>query len=287
MSRTLTPKRSGSTLLEIPWRIIRPMPGQPREHFDPAKLEQLARSIRTVGQRTPVQVVPLENDRRHQYELIDGQRRWHAVQMAGLEDLRCEVFDVGDPELRYVMSVVANLCRQGHEPLEMAAAFRRMQRTMTLAEIADAIGMSVAHVTHHLSLLKLAPEVQAAMSPALGKQRLPYSAALMLTSLPHQDQVTALAKIKSLKTSPMRAVKSVVGTLVAQVRPGARKQTAKDVFRVIRSRIDRMRMDLVAIPTETFAGTLKTRGEDDVRAVRAALEEAAEQIDRLLATSAV
>lgn len=287
MPRIQQPRPSGSTLLDIPWKLIRPMPGQPREYFDPAKLDQLARSIKRVGQRTPVQVVPLANDRRHQYELIDGQRRWHAVQLAGLDDLRCEVFDVQCAETRYVMSVVANLCRAGHEPLEIARACKRMQATMTLEEIADALGMSVAWVSQHLSLLKLAPEVHKAMDPALGKKRLPYSAALLLAPLPHEEQVKALERIGEVKASPLRAVKAVVGTVTARIRPNARNTRPSDLFVLAKRRFERVRTDLATIASDAFTDVLKTRQPEEVRATRAALEEIAREVERLLAAPAV
>jgi ParB/RepB/Spo0J family partition protein len=258
------------------WRRVRPMPDQPREYFDQDALRELADSIAAVGQIVPAQVHPLVGDRHHDYELIDGQRRWHAVQMAGKDCLKVEVLDEPDPERRYAISVAANFSRQGHHPMEVARALGRMQKTMTADMIATVIGMSTHYVYQYLSLLKLHPDVQDAMHPTVPKEnRIPVAAGAKLATLPHPAQRVALAKIQASRLSPLRATIETLATLPKELRPKSRSTKPSNLYVLQVKRLDRFISDFSQSEPANFAEVIRKRPAADVLAVRSRLNRLA------------
>jgi ParB family chromosome partitioning protein len=146
-------------LQSLPLDIIRPGRYQPRSVFDQEKLSELADSIRAQGVVQPVVVRPL--DEGPEYELIAGERRWRAAQIAGLERIPAVIRDVPD-EVSVAMSLIENIQREDLNPLEEAAALRRLidDFGMTHQEAADAVGRSRAAVSNLLRLLELMQEVK-------------------------------------------------------------------------------------------------------------------------------
>ena len=142
----------------LPIGSIRPGKYQPRTRMDPAALNELAASIRTKGLMQPVLVRPLERD---SFELIAGERRWRAAQMAGLTEIPALVREVPD-ETALAMSLIENIQREDLNPMEEAAGVQRLvdEFSMTHDQAADAIGRSRSATTNLLRLLKLAKPVQ-------------------------------------------------------------------------------------------------------------------------------
>ena len=142
----------------LPVASIRPGKYQPRTRMDPAALNELAASIRTKGLMQPVLVRPLERD---SFELIAGERRWRAAQMAGLSEIPALVREVPD-ETALAMSLIENIQREDLNPMEEAAGVQRLvdEFAMTHDQAADAIGRSRSATTNLLRLLKLAKPVQ-------------------------------------------------------------------------------------------------------------------------------
>lgn len=175
---------------------IRRFDGQPRKRFDPAGLRKLHVSMRTVGQRCPIEVRPLEDDPEFHWELIDGERRLLASKLEPkLKFLRAVVSTEVDDQ--FLWSVVANFCREEHTPSEIAEACGKLQtKGYTLQQIADAMGKSVPSVGNYLRLLKLHPEILALLEPDTPKeQRLPVAAGLHLSKLEPSVQLLALTKL--------------------------------------------------------------------------------------------
>jgi len=145
-------------LRNLPLDLIRPGRYQPRSVFDEEKLAELADSIRAQGVVQPIVVRPLEGD---EFELIAGERRWRAAQMAGIDDIPAVVRDVPD-EVSVAMSLIENIQREDLNPLEEATALRRLidDFQMTHQEAADAVGRSRAAVSNLLRLLELMQEVK-------------------------------------------------------------------------------------------------------------------------------
>jgi ParB family chromosome partitioning protein len=145
-------------LLTLPIARIRPGRYQPRTKMDQQALAELAASIRSQGLMQPLLVRPVDRDR---YELIAGERRWRAAQMAGLDEVPALVRDVPD-DAALAMSLIENIQRENLNPMEEAAGIQRLvdEFKMTHEQAADAVGRSRSATTNLLRLLKLARPVQ-------------------------------------------------------------------------------------------------------------------------------
>jgi ParB family chromosome partitioning protein len=145
-------------LLSLPVARIRPGRYQPRTKMDQQALAELAASIRSQGLMQPLLVRPVDRDR---YELVAGERRWRAAQMAGLEEVPALVREVPD-EAALAMSLIENIQRENLNPMEEAAGLQRLvdEFKMTHEQAADAVGRSRTATTNLLRLLKLAKPVQ-------------------------------------------------------------------------------------------------------------------------------
>ena len=138
---------------------IDPNPDQPRRVFDPARLDDLARSIGKSGLLQPV-VVRRAGDR---FELIVGERRWRASQQAGLETIPVVIADV-DPEERLELAIVENVQRHDLNPIELAHAYRALaERGATQDDIGKRVGKDRSSIANHLRLLELGVEIQGAV----------------------------------------------------------------------------------------------------------------------------
>jgi ParB family chromosome partitioning protein len=146
-------------LATLPVSRIRPGRYQPRTRMGQEALAELAASIKTQGLMQPVLVRPVDRDR---YELIAGERRWRAAQMAGLQEIPALVRDVPD-ESALAMSLIENIQRENLNPMEEAAGLQRLvdEFRMTHEQAADAVGRSRSATTNLLRLLRLAKPVQA------------------------------------------------------------------------------------------------------------------------------
>lgn len=132
---------------------------QPREYFDPEKLRELADSIKSMdGLLQPIVVRPGKGGK---YEIIAGERRWRAAQLAGLSVVSCLISDYSD-EQALQASIVENINRANLNPIEEANAYQRLIDDFHYLheEIAASVGKSRAAITNSLRLLKLAPRVQ-------------------------------------------------------------------------------------------------------------------------------
>ncbi len=138
---------------------IRPGKYQPRTHMDEQALKELAASIRAQGLMQPLLVRPVGRD---QFELIAGERRWRAAQIAGLAEVPVLVREVPD-NAALAMALIENIQREDLNPIEEAAGLQRLieEFRMTHEQAADAVGRSRSATTNLLRLLKLAKPVQA------------------------------------------------------------------------------------------------------------------------------
>lgn len=132
---------------------------QPRQHFDPEKLQELADAIKsTDGLLQPVVVRPLPNQT---YEIVAGERRWRAAQLAGITDIACLIYDYTD-EQALQASIIENISRQDLNPIEEAKAYQRLidEFDYLHEEVAASVGKSRAAISNTLRLLKLHPKIQ-------------------------------------------------------------------------------------------------------------------------------
>jgi len=146
-------------LATLPVGRIRPGKYQPRTKMDQEALAELSASIKSQGLMQPLLVRRVDRDR---YELIAGERRWRAAQMAGLEEVPALVREVPD-EAALAMSLIENIQRENLNPMEEAAGLQRLvdEFSMTHEQAADAVGRSRSATTNLLRLLKLPKPVQA------------------------------------------------------------------------------------------------------------------------------
>jgi ParB family chromosome partitioning protein len=153
-------KVSGSDLRHLDVDLIERSRYQPRQDFDQSALQELADSIRAQGVVQPVVVRPL-GSQAGRYELIAGERRWRAAQLAGLHEIPAVVREVDD-QAAMAMALIENIQREALNPIEEATALHRLieEFGLTHQETAEAVGRSRASVTNLLRLLSLDPSVK-------------------------------------------------------------------------------------------------------------------------------
>ncbi len=151
----LIPSAAGVT--EVPVESIVPNPRQPRQALDPQALQELADSIGEQGLVQPLVVTEAEG----RYQLLVGERRWRAAQLAGLEVVPVVVREV-TPQQMLELALVENIQREDLNPLETASAYEQLSEEfgMTQQQIADKVGKNRVTVANTLRLLKLPDEVR-------------------------------------------------------------------------------------------------------------------------------
>ncbi|MEO7432959.1 MAG: ParB/RepB/Spo0J family partition protein [Dokdonella sp.] len=176
---------------------------QPRQAFDPEKIEELAASIKAQGLIQPVVVRAIGKDR---YELIAGERRWRAAQKAGLDEIPALVKVVGDQAV-VAMALIENIQREDLSPLEEAQALSRLieEFGLTHQQAADAVGRSRAAVSNLLRLLDL----PAAIKRLLDERKLDMGHARALATLP-EVRAVALAREAAEKGWSVRELEAAV-----------------------------------------------------------------------------
>lgn len=152
------PSSSEGVLRQLAVDVIRPGRYQPRRDMHTDALEDLANSIKSQGVMQPIVVrsVGLQH-----YEIIAGERRWRAAQLADLDTIPVIIKDVPD-EAAIVMALIENIQREDLNPIEEATALQRLQTEFELThqEIAEAVGKSRTTVTNFLRLMQLQPDVR-------------------------------------------------------------------------------------------------------------------------------
>ncbi|SCZ64372.1 ParB/RepB/Spo0J family partition protein [Thiohalomonas denitrificans] len=148
-----------SEFRHLPVDVIQRGKYQPRLDMHPDTLEELADSIRSQGVVQPIVVRPLAQKGR--YEIIAGERRWRAAQIAGLHEIPAVIRDVPD-EAAIAMALIENIQREELNAMEEAHALQRLvdEFGMTHQQVAEAVGRSRAAVSNLLRLLSLAPDVK-------------------------------------------------------------------------------------------------------------------------------
>lgn len=145
-------------LAHLPVELIQRGKYQPRRDMHTEALEELAESIKAQGVMQPIVVRPIGEGR---YEIIAGERRWRATQIAGLDKIPAVIRDVPD-EAAIAMALIENIQRENLNPIEEAVALKRLQDEfeLTHAEVAQAVGKSRTTITNLLRLIALSDEVK-------------------------------------------------------------------------------------------------------------------------------
>ena len=209
----------------LPVTRIQPGRYQPRTRMDQQALAELAASIRAQGLMQPLLVRPIGGER---YELIAGERRWRAAQMAGLDEVPALVREVPD-EAALAMALIENIQREDLNPMEEAAGIQRLldEFGMTHERAADAVGRSRSATTNLLRLLKLASPVQ----EMLMQGRLEMGHARALLALDGAKQIEA-AHAVAAKALSVRDTEAFVQRLQRGTGARRRRRTDRDLQRL-------------------------------------------------------
>jgi len=155
-------RTSGSSSInEIAIGKIKANPNQPRREFDPESLRELADSIREIGIIQPITLRKIDDDN---YQIIAGERRWRASQMAGLESIPAYI-RTADDENMMQMALVENIQREDLNAIEIALAYQNLieQYHLTQDKLSEKVGKNRATIANYLRLLKLPAQVQVAL----------------------------------------------------------------------------------------------------------------------------
>jgi ParB family transcriptional regulator, chromosome partitioning protein len=216
---------------------VLPNRSQPRKHFDEAKLQELAESIREKGILEPLIVRRVEQG----YEIIVGERRWRAAQKAGLREVPVLIKEIEGREALEI-SLIENLQRENLNPVEEADGFRRLAEEFGLnqEEVAARVGKDRTTVANTLRLLKLSPEMrdhllQNRMTPGHAR------AILSLDAPEKQEELCALILQKGLS---VREAEALAKRLSGRSRPTASDRKKEELESQMKALLDSLRRRL-------------------------------------------
>jgi ParB family chromosome partitioning protein len=220
-SPVVTKLHSDDEMLKVPVDLLQRGKYQPRIDMRPETLQELADSIKAQGVVQPIVVRPLDAPQGDnqggaghiRYEIIAGERRWRAAQLAGLHEIPAVVRRVGD-EAAIAMALIENIQRENLNPLEEARALDRLitEFDMTHATAAEAVGRSRAAVSNLLRLLELTDEVKTLVE----HRELEMGHARALLGLETKRQQTEVGALVAKKKLSVRETEALVKRLTAQ-----------------------------------------------------------------------
>jgi ParB family transcriptional regulator, chromosome partitioning protein len=210
-------------LRELNVNLLQPGKYQPRSYMDAESLNELASSIKSQGVMQPILVRQINDE---QYEIIAGERRWRAAQLAGLTHVPVLVRSVKD-NVALAMALIENIQRENLNPLEEAVGIQRLidEFEMTHQQAADAVGRSRSAASNLLRLLNLSPSVQELLMH--GKLDMGHARALL--GLAGADQISAANQIV-LEGLSVREAEGLVQNWAKQHATTAAKITPKAVI---------------------------------------------------------
>ncbi len=204
------PPGAGEAMETLKLSLIYPNPNQPRKHFDPGKLGELAQSIAASGLMEPLIVVRRED----RYMIIAGERRWRACNMAGVEEVPARILDADERKIAE-LSLLENLQREDLNVIEEAMAYQGLiDMGMTMEEIAAKMGIKQGwRIQERLNLLKLDRvfqdyTVKGILSPSQAQE---------LSRLPKSQQGIVFDKIASGKANSYNKLRSLVNAMLFAV----------------------------------------------------------------------
>jgi len=218
---TETAAAENSNLKELPVDVIQRGKYQPRVDMNQEALEDLASSIKAQGVVQPIVVRPISDS---MYEIIAGERRWRATQIAGLDSIPVIIRDVPD-EAAVAMALIENIQREELTPIEEAAALQRLidEFDMTHMQAAEAVGRSRVAVTNLLRLLSLSDDVKR----MLGNGDLEMGHARALLALEGSEQIKAAHQV-SAKGLSVRETEKLVKRIINGFEKPTKKSPAQN-----------------------------------------------------------
>jgi ParB family chromosome partitioning protein len=257
----------------LPLAALRPGVYQPRTRMDEGSLYELAQSIKSQGVMQPILVRPVAEP--GHYEIIAGERRFRAAQLAGLDEVPVLVKPVAD-EAAAVMALIENIQREDLNPLEEAQGLQRLVRDfgLTHEQAAQAVGRSRSAASNLLRLLNLAASVQQML--LAGDLEMGHARALL--ALPAAEQVMAAQEVAAKKLSVREAERLVArqtagGASAAKGRPAAPKP--RDI-----ARLEERLADTLTAPVEIRLRQGRA-GAGEIAIAFASLDELDALLDKL------
>lgn len=217
-AQSAAPVTTQASQMQIPpesrvWNIgidkLRPSAYQPRNHFEKSKLEELAQSIKANGILQPIVARKLQNG---SFEIIAGERRWRAAQMASLHDVPVILKNYTDRET-LELAIIENIQREDLNPIEEAEGYQRLasEFSLTQQQVAEKVGKDRATVANALRLLALPPEIR----EMLVRSEITVGHSKVLLALPNtQDQIRWARKVRDENLSVRKLEKEVQQILV-------------------------------------------------------------------------
>ncbi len=198
-----------------------PNKSQPRKDFNKEPLEELAQSIRTQGIIQPITVRKKDGG----FEIIAGERRWRAAQIAGLQEVPVIIKNVSDQKVME-LALIENLQREDLNPLEEAMGFQQLleEYELTQADLAQKVGKSRSSITNSLRILSLPVDVR----QMLREGALSIGHAKVLLSIQDPEQQKALAKKSSARQWSVRALEREIKSGVGAVPENSERQDARE-----------------------------------------------------------
>ena len=215
------PKAEGLSVAQIALDDLTPGQYQPRSKMYKSTLEELSQSIKEQGVLQPLVVRRLASGR---FEIVVGERRWRASQMAGLSTVPAIVKDLNNDETAKI-ALIENLQREDLNALDQARGLFRLQREFNLSQedLASSVGKSRSTVTNLLRLLNLSPEVQAFLEE--GKIEMGHARSLL--TLEETDQI-AIAQQVIAESLSVRQCEALASGLSAKTKPQTKSEKNKD-----------------------------------------------------------
>ncbi|SFN62451.1 chromosome partitioning protein, ParB family [Formivibrio citricus] len=242
-------ENTSESLQILPIAALQPGKYQPRTQMNPEALEDLAASIRAQGLMQPVLVRPVGDDR---YEIVAGERRWRASELAGLTEIPTLVREIPD-EAALAMALIENIQRENLNPLEEAIGIQRLidEFDMTHEVAADAVGKSRTTVTNLLRLLNLTEPVR----DMLMNGQLDMGHARALLPLDALKQLEA-AKTVALKGLSVRETEALVKRIQKPAESKLNREVDPDVRRLQEEVSERIGARVTIAPGHRGAGKL-------------------------------
>jgi len=229
---------------------IRRFEAQPRDHFDQAKLELLAASLKEAGQKEVITVRGLSDSEKkedpdHDYELINGERRWRAAKIAGIKYLRARIVKIENSKQQFQISAILNFNQEGHTKVETAKMIKRFTEDygLSISLIAQYFGKSTTWVYQHQSLLNLDKRIIGMLDPRLPREKqIPFNAAVYLSSISNKEKQFEIAseiiknKLDSVQAGIFVRTKAEEGGIIVGK---ARNTSPKADYRTLKNTLKR------------------------------------------------
>jgi len=246
----------GSEVLELDVREIAPNPLQPRTDIGDEQIAELADSIRKVGILQPIIVRPEGAS----YQIIAGERRWRAAQVAGLQRVPVRVMATTETEA-LALALIENLQREDLNPIEEARGYRRLiaEYSMTQSELADRVSKSRSAVTNALRLLDLPDDIQ----ELLYDGRLSAGHARAILSVNEDDRRHTLARKCVEEGLSVREAENLAKLLAAGASIHGQRPVAPKSYKIVARKLRRLLMTSVRVRQTATKGKIEIDFHDE------------------------